>query len=141
MGLTWAAGWAPIGAITGWIAASVLGLRVGTVAGNIAMLFGALGLVGGAIFSTVVSIAERSRTLGELTLPRFLAWGALGGFALGGIAVGAGLFFVAPVGLSLTIVGASTLLGVASAAGTLAIARAPGSRAVSAGEEQVAFLE
>ena len=57
-------------------------------------------------------------------MPRFVLWGALGGLALGLLATGAGLWgagFFPRVAVVLT--GVSTVLGSASAAGTLAIAR------------------
>ena len=59
LGLTWAAGSVPVGAITGFITGSVLGLLpLGRMTANYALLFGVLGFVGGTIFSAVVSITE-----------------------------------------------------------------------------------
>ena len=123
IGLTWAAGWAPIGAITGWVTGVFLGFPLGVVAANYAVLFGVLGFIGGTIFSTVLSLAESHRSFDELSLPRFVAWGASGGLLLGGIAVAAGLLGAGLTVLGAVIIGASTLLGAGSAAGTLVIAR------------------
>lgn len=58
MGLTWAAGWVPVAAVTGLITGVVIGLfPLGRIAANYALMFGVLGFVGGTIFSTVLSIA------------------------------------------------------------------------------------
>lgn len=124
IGVTWAAGWAPIGAVTGWITAVFLGFPLGTVAINYAVMFGVLGLIGGTIFSLVLSVAEGHRSFHQLSLPRFVGWGALGGLVLGGLSVAAGLLGSGLTTLGAVIAGASTLLGAGSAAGTLVIARA-----------------
>ena len=94
------------------------------------MMFGVLGFVGGAIFSTVLSLAEGRRSFDQLSLPRFVMWGAAGGFILGGLAVAAGLLGAGPTLLGAVMAGASTLLGAGSAAGTLTIARAARSQAL-----------
>jgi hypothetical protein len=137
IGLTWATGWAPIGAITGWVTATVLGFPLATVATNYAVMFGMLGFTGGAIFSTVLGVAEGHRSFGELSLPRFVTWGAIGGLLLGGLAATAGLLGSAFTVLGAVIVGVSTLLGAGSAASTLAIAKAAEDRALlTEGEER-----
>ena len=82
-GLTWAAGWAPIGALVGLVVAVAIGgVPVGVVVVRYVALFAVLGLVGGGIFSTVLSLTEGRRRFDELSLPRFAAWGALGGLLL-----------------------------------------------------------
>lgn len=124
IGVTWAVGWAPIGAITGWITAAVFGFPAGVVTTNYALMFGVLGFLGGAMFSSVLSLTERRRSFLELSMPRFVAWGALGGLALGGLSVAAGLLGAGVTALGAVMVGMATLLGAGSAAGTLAIARA-----------------
>ena len=126
MGLTWAMGWAPIGAVAGVILAFLLGPGPGVlpVVTINTLVFGVLGLLGGTIFSGVLRLTEGRRSFDELTLPRVVLWGALGGLALGLLATGAGLWgagFFPRVAVVLT--GVSTVLGSASAAGTLAIAR------------------
>ena len=130
IGLTWAAGWVPLGAITGWLTGQFLGFPLGVVTSNYAMMFGVLGFIGGTIFSTVLSLAEGRRSFDQLSLPRFVMWGAAGGFLLGGLAVAVGLLGAGPTLLGAVIAGASTLLGAGSAAGTLSIARAADSRAL-----------
>ena len=142
MGLTWAAGWVPVGAVTGLITGAVLGLfPLGRITVNYAVLFGVLGFVGGTIFSTVVSIAEGRRRFAQLSLPRFVAWGALGGLMLGGLAVTAGILGSGFTVLGAVIGGVATLLGASSAAGTLMIARAADDQVLLRDGKNVAHAE
>jgi hypothetical protein len=133
IGLTWAAGWAPIGAVTGWVTGMVLGFPLAVVTTNYAVMFGVLGFIGGTIFSTVLRLAEGRRSFDQLSLPRFVAWGALGGVLLGGLATTAGLIGAGLTTLGAVITGASMLLGAGSAAGTLVIARAAQRQALPGG--------
>jgi hypothetical protein len=126
IGVTWALGWAPIGAVLGSVLWFLLDVPVGLLAviQINAIAFGILGFLGGTIFSTVLGLAEGRRQFDELTLPRFAAWGALGGLLLGGLAVGAGLWGASGVPVvAATVTVAATLLGAASAVGSLALAR------------------
>jgi hypothetical protein len=138
IGLTWAAGWALVGAITGWVTGMFLGIPLGVVTTNYAVMFAVLGFIGGTIFSTVLSLAEGRRSFSQLSLPRFVAWGALGGLLLGGLAVTAGLLGAGLTILGAVITGASTLLGAGSAAGTLVVARAAPRQALLKEGEDVA---
>jgi len=131
IGVTWAAAWAPIGAIAGWITGAVLGFPLAVIATNYAVLFGTLGFAGGTIFSTILGLADGRRRFDQLSLPRFVAWGSLGGVLLGGIAVAAGILGAAANVLGVVIIAASALLGAGSAAGTLAIARARHDRSLT----------
>jgi hypothetical protein len=124
IGLTWAAGWAPLGAITGWVTGTVIGLPLAVVIPNYAVTFSVLGFLGGTIFSAVLTLAEGRRSVSRLSLPRFVALGAFGGLLLGGLAVSAGLLGAGATILGAVITAASVLLGAGSAAGTLVIARA-----------------
>lgn len=141
IGLTWAAGWAPIGALTGWVTGQVLGFPLGVVTTNYAVMFGVLGFMGGTIFSTVLSLAEGRRSFDQLSLPRFVAWGGLGGLLLGGLAVTAGLLGAGLTMLGAVITGASTLLGAGSAAGTLELAKAAHRQALPQEREDIARAE
>ena len=127
IGATWAAGWAPIGAVTGWLTATLLDFPssvVAPVAGNYAIMFGVLGFMGGTLFATVLRLAEGRRSFEQLSLPRFVGWGALGGIVLGTLATSASLLGAGFTPLGAVIVTAATLLGAGSAAGTLVVARA-----------------
>jgi hypothetical protein len=124
IGLTWAVGWAPIGAVTGWITATFLGFPLGVVATNYAVMFAALGLICGTFFSALLTLAEGRRSFEELSMPRSVAWGALGGVVLGGLSVFAGLLGAGPTVIGAAIVTSCALLGAVSAAATLALARA-----------------
>ncbi len=117
LGLSWAVAWAGIFGI-----ASMIGGEGGGLENLLANLttFGALGFVGGTVFSGVLGIAERRRTFAEMSLWRFAAWGAAGGGLLmippflGGM----------PVTLeNVTIAGVLALLGAGCASGSLALAR------------------
>lgn len=130
MGLTWAAGWIPVGAITGLLTASIMDFPLSVVSYNYAVMFGVLGLVGGTIFSTVLNLAEGRRNFAQLTGGRFVGWGALGGLVLGGLAVGLGILGSGASLLGAVIVGVATALGAGSAAGTFAIAKAADERAL-----------
>ncbi len=127
MALTWAAGWTPVGAVIGLVAGVFLwSVPLGAVAAIYARTFAVLGFVGGAIFSNVLRITEGRRRFDELSLPRFAAWGALGGLLLGVLAVISRAVFV-PLDIwfmdAVVAVVAITLMGAGSAAGSLALAR------------------
>lgn len=123
IGLTWAAGWAPVGALTGLVTAAFLHFPLGILVPNFAIMFGVLGFFGGAIFSTVLGLADGRRSFDQLSFRRFVAWGALGGFVLGAIAATGGILGAGLTVFGVVITVTSTLLGAGSAAGTLAIAR------------------
>lgn len=126
MGVAWALGWAPVGALLGSVIWLVLSPPVGmmSVVAINAITFGALGFVGGTLFSTVLRLAEGRRRFEELTFPRFAAWGAVGGLALGGLAVAASLWGASGIPLlGVTVAAGATLLGSASAAGSLMLAQ------------------
>ena len=72
LGLSWAVAWAGIFGIASMIGGEGGGLE--NLLANLAT-FGALGFVGGTVFSVVLGIAERRRTFAEMSLRRFAAWG------------------------------------------------------------------
>ena len=132
MGLTWAAVWAPVAVLIGvtvdpdgsmdemWVA-------IGAYAG----------FLGGVVFATVLGIVAGRRRFGELSLPRFAAWGAVAGllagalpFAIGDSTAERPLWLLAAI-----VMGSVSLLSALSAAGSLALARkAQGREALGAGE-------
>ena len=138
MGLTWAAGWALVGVLIGlsWS----LGLPMGWFVEVFDAPLPALaipGFVGGVLFSTVLRIAGRRRRFDELSLPRFAAWGAVGGLLLS-------LFPVAAVGTGAAsaavavAIGTLTLLSAVSASGSLMLARMAEDRELLEASEDVA---
>lgn len=140
MGLTWAVAWALVGVLIG------IGWALGLPMEWFVEIFDAPlpalavpGFFGGAVFSGVLGIAGRRRRFDELSLPRFGAWGAVGGLLLGlppaltalaGGTVGGGGAAVA--------IGTLTLLSAASAAGSLALARASEDRELLDASDEVA---
>ncbi len=140
MGLTWAAGWALVGGLIGlsWS----LGLPMEWFVEVFDAPLPALavpGFFGGAVFSTVLGIAGRRRRFDELSLPRFGAWGAVGGLLLGLfpslVAVSTG---AASVAAAAVIIGTLTLLSAVSASSSLALARMAENRALLEASEDVA---
>jgi hypothetical protein len=147
MGLTWAIAWAIGGMSIG--AASLL--FPGLLSGSFFTAFDAPlpalavpGFFAGVFFSVVLGVAGRRRRFSELSLPRFAAWGAVGGilltlfpFAL----VVVGLASPSPSAgspwrLMATIGGPFVLLSAGSAAATLMFARLLERRAAHDGDHR-----
>lgn len=141
MGLTWAVGWAPIGAVLGGVLHAILpgsSLGLGSVIALNAASFAALGFVGGAVFSAILRVAEGSRRFDQLSLPRFAAWGAVGGLLLGAAAAMIGMWGGGYGLLGAGMIGAATILGAVSAAGSLALARVADDRELTVSGQDVA---
>jgi len=122
MGLTWAAAWGVAGTIT------MLGILLVTGSRPDApfpLLSGAFGFVAGVVFSGVLGLVEGRRRFDQMSLPRFAAWGAAGGFLLSSTFVLAVSLTGDPSFLwNLAIVGPVFAVAAAgSAAGSLALAR------------------
>ena len=121
MALTWAVIWAPFGPLAGMIFDPDDTMDEPWIA------VGALpGFVCGLLFSVVLAIAERRRSIHELSLARVAAWGAAGGLLV--MLVNSGLlgtpnsehpFFRARYFITAGV----TLLSSASAAASLLLAR------------------
>ena len=145
MGLTWAAGWALTGMLIG-VASVLLPFLPWHYFFEVfdapLPAMAVPGFFAGMFFSTVLGTAGRGRRFRELSLPRFAAWGAVGGLLLT-------LFPLALVAVDLASLhaGASpwrllaafgvplTLLSAASATVTLLVARkAEGRDALEGGE-------
>ena len=112
VGVTWALAWG----LGGGGLMELIFDRQGRIADIWPMVLGIPGFFAGVIFAVVLAATERHRRFEELSLPRFGAWGAFAGALLGvlGIAVfGAGPLVLIPF----------SVLGAASASGSLALAR------------------
>jgi hypothetical protein len=134
MGLTWAAGWALFGVLIGVTSRLLPGLPWDSFFEVFDAPLPALaipGFFGGALFSMVLGIAGRRRRFDELSLPRFAAWGAVGGLLLSLmpaalVAVGVASLERPDAGLwkiTATIGGPLILLSAVSACGSLMLAR------------------
>lgn len=112
VGLTWAVGWG----LVGLLVMETLVDPHGRIADIWPMVLGIPGFLGGVVFSVMLGMAEGRRRFDELSLSRFGVLGAVTGALLG-------VAGVAAIGLSGLIIFPLTLLGAASAAGSLALAR------------------
>ena len=75
MGFTWAAAWFAVGFVPRW----VFGFNTDV---PFPLVFGVLGFMAGIIFSGLLMLIESRRTVAQMTLPRFAAWGGLAGLLL-----------------------------------------------------------
>ena len=138
LGVVWAVVWA--------VVAVAVGLAIDPD-GSMDEMWPAIGaypgFLGGVLFSAVLAVAARRRRLHELSLPRVAAWGAAAGLVVGTIPflVGEPSTEVPLPLLALAVVGSITVLGAASAAGSLAIARKGAPRALPGEGSPVAEIE
>jgi len=113
MGFTWAAVWFAAGFVPRW----VLGVNTDL---PLPLLFGALGFIAGVTFSGLLVLTEGRRRFDQMSLPRFAAWGSIGGLLLSALFVrGASLGWGDVLAISTTFALASG----ACASGSLAVAR------------------
>lgn len=151
MGLTWAIGWAIAGVLIGVSSILLPGLPWDSFFEVFDAPLPALAVPGffaGVFFSIVLGIAARRRKFSELSLPRFAAWGAVGGlllilfpFAL--VAVGLASREGSDVGtwqIIAAIGGPFILLSALSASGSLVLARRAENRALLEARHDVAEL-
>ena len=149
MGLTWAAGWALAGVLIGVTSRLLPGLPWDSFFEFFDAPLPALaipGFFGGVLFSTVLGIAGRRRRFDELSLPRFAAWGAVGGLLLSLVPAALVAVGLASPGrpdlgllqITAAISGPLTLLSAVSATGSLMLARMGEGRESLEGSEDVA---
>lgn len=113
MGLTWAVAW--LGA--GLVLLLIVGLDAADV--PFPLFFGLLGFLAGVTFSGVLGIVEGRRRFDQMSLPRFAAWGAIGGLLLSGV-----FTWVSGLAGEFLVLGpVFALSGACCAAGSLALAR------------------
>jgi hypothetical protein len=123
MGVTWGAAWSFAGAILRWV------FGVNTDA-PFPLIFGVLGFIAGVTFSGVLALAERRRTFAQMSLPRFAAWGAVGGLLLAALFAKAASLGWGDV---LAVAPAFAIACAACASGSLAVARRAVGREVTDG--------
>jgi uncharacterized membrane protein YjfL (UPF0719 family) len=122
MGLTWGVAGAFLGFLMEFVDPH------GEIADIWPAVFAYPGFFGGVLFSVVLGIAARHRRFDELSIPRFAAWGALGGLLVSLIPltmVGLGL---ASANISIwkitaMLAGPLTIGSAVAASGSLALAR------------------
>ena len=93
------------------------------------------GFICGGTFSAVLSITEGQRRFDQMSLPRFALWGAVGGGAVGALLTTVIGWGTPTLLANIAILG---LMGAASAAGSLAVARASDDRELLDAGEDVA---
>ena len=118
MGAIWAAAWSAAGLVPRW----VFGFNADV---PFPLVFGVLGFIAGVMFSGLVVLTEGRRTLGQISLPRFAGWGAVGGFLLSALFARAASLGSGDV---LAIAPTFALAGAICAAGSLALARRSSTR-------------
>lgn len=113
MGVTWAAAWFAAGFVPRW----VFGINSDL---PFPLLFGGLGFIAGVTFSGLLVLTEGRRRFDQMSLPRFAAWGAVGGLLLSALFItGASLGWAEVLAISTTFAVACA----ACASGSLALAR------------------
>lgn len=82
--MTWGVLWAAIGLALGFIVGIVAPDQVdpGEGPGQVAAVLGFVGFLSGVGFAGLVTLAERRRTIHELSLGRVALWGLLGSAAI-----------------------------------------------------------
>lgn len=145
MGLTWAAGWAFVGGLIELIANIIPGLGWTSLIDIWPATLAIPGFLGGMVFSTVLAVAGRNRRFDQLSLPRFAAWGAVGGVLMSllpiALVAAGGLTPDATVNVwrfTAELLAPLTVLGAASASATLALARMSEDRDLLDASEDVA---
>jgi hypothetical protein len=117
MGFTWGAAWSGAGIVL----AVVTGFQADA---PFPLVFGVLGFIAGVIFSAFLALSEGRRRFDQMSLPRFAAWGAIGGLLLSALFAKAASLGWRDV---LAIAPTFALASAVCASGSLAVAR----RAVS----------
>jgi hypothetical protein len=118
MGFTWAAAWFAVGLVPRW----VFGFNADV---PFPLVFGVLGFVAGVTFFAFLVFTEGRRSFDQMSLPRFAAWGAVGGLLLSALfAKAASLGWGDVLAIAPTFAVACALC----ASGSLALARRAGMR-------------
>jgi hypothetical protein len=128
MGFVWGAAWGA----AGFVVAAAFRFQADA---PFPIIFSVLGFLAGVIFSTLLALTEGRRSLDQMSLPRFAAWGAAGGLLLSAVFAKAASLAIGDV---LAIVPTFAVASAVCASGSLAVARRalrkelPGTRAEDA---------
>ena len=131
MGLTWGAAWFVAGLVPRWLFDFNPDVPF-------PLVFGVLGFIAGVTFSSLLVLAEGRRNFDQMSLPRFAAWGAVGG-----LLVSALFTRVASLGAGdvLAVAPAFALACAVCATGSLALARRASKRELRDGHGYTAGAE
>jgi len=122
-------------AVIGWeFGVDAFGSGLAWLAYN-SLVSAATGFICGSAFSVVLGITERRRRFDEMSVPRFADWGGFGGLAVAALLTTTIGWGTPSLIANLGILG---LLGAASAAGTLALARTADDKELLEASEKVA---
>jgi hypothetical protein len=131
MGVVWGAAWSGAGIV----AAVLTGFAADA---PFPLVFGVFGFVAGVIFSALLALTEGRRRFDQMSLPRFAAWGAVGGLLLSTLfAMAASLGW----GEVLVIAPTFALACAVCASGSLAVARRAVRRELPSSREDPAEAE
>lgn len=111
---TWAVAWVGLGAGIGALAGLPLSYLL-----RMALNSSVAGFIAGASFAVILSVAERERSLRDLSLRRVALWGAVGGLLLSFIPMAFGV----PVPYLLGPLVINVGIGAGMAAGSVVLAR------------------
>lgn len=129
MGLTWAIAWAPIGLLIGFIVD-----RDGRMDEPWIAVGAFPGFFAGVMFSILLGIVGRRHRFEDFSIRRFAAWGAGAGLAMSVLPFLMGSANPAlPAWFPAVVIGSITVLGSASAAASLALARKAERQALGGG--------
>jgi hypothetical protein len=151
MGITWAVAWAAAGVGIGVLSIVLPALpwdRFFAVFDAPLPALAVPGFVGGVLFSVVVGALGRRLRFDELSIPRFAAWGAIGGLLLSLVPDVMSLLGLAtlnralpfPFAIAAMISVPAMLLGSASASASLWIAQRAERRALRAAHDDLATI-
>ena len=130
--LTWAAAWVGlgigIGALVGFSLRYIVPLALNNAVG---------GFIAGASFAVILSIAERHKSLEDLSLRRVAMWGAVGGLLLSCIPLAFGVplaYLLGPLVINMGI-------GAGMASGSVALAKRAEDRQLVPGRDPLLSLK